>query len=142
MEQDVVSIGIVPDHIPEQYTAPQMQNLYLDNSHMIEADMKDITVHISNDADPALLTRTFRLLQEFSYQVTSPDLRRSTLSVAIRTIQEELLFEKISVIIVNSDILNNSFRIIILLSFQKFRHISFQPCKHERGDISYSVALP
>ena len=28
--------------------------------------MKDITVRISNDADPVLLTRTFRLLQELS----------------------------------------------------------------------------
>ena len=27
--------------------------------------MKDITVRISNDADPVLLTRTFRMLQEF-----------------------------------------------------------------------------
>lgn len=78
-KQDVVPIDIVP----EQNTASQMQNTYLDNSHTIEVAMKDITVRISNDADPALLTRTFRLLQEFSCQVTSPGLRRSTLSAAI-----------------------------------------------------------
>ena len=65
-KQDVVPIDIVPDHIPEQHTASQMQNSYLDNSHTIEVAMKDITVRISNDADPVLLTRTFRLLQEFS----------------------------------------------------------------------------
>ena len=65
-KQDVVPIDIVPDHIPEQHTASQMQNMYLDNSHTIEVAMKDITVRISNDADPVLLTRTFRLLQELS----------------------------------------------------------------------------
>ena len=82
-KQDVVPIDIVPDHIPEQHTASQMQNPYLDNSHTIEVAMKNITVRISNDADPVLLARTFHLLQEFSCQVTSPDLRRSTLSAAI-----------------------------------------------------------
>ena len=65
-KQDVVPIGIVPDPISEQHTASQMQNSYLDNSHTIEVAMKDITVRISNDADPVLLTRTFRLLQELS----------------------------------------------------------------------------
>ena len=66
LKQDVVPIGIVPDHIPEQHTASQMLNSHLDNSHTIEVSMKDITVHISNDADPVLLTRIFRLLQEIS----------------------------------------------------------------------------
>ena len=47
-KQDVVPIGIVPDHISEQHTASQMQNSYLDNSHTIEVSMKDITV-ISED---------------------------------------------------------------------------------------------
>ena len=58
-KQDVVPIDIVPDHIPEQHTASQMLNSHLDNSHTIEVAMKDITVRISNDADPVLLTRTF-----------------------------------------------------------------------------------
>ena len=65
-KQDVVPIDIVPEHIPEQHTASQMQNSYLDNSHTIEVAIKDITVRISNHADPVLLTRTFRLLQELS----------------------------------------------------------------------------
>ena len=65
-KQDAVPIDIIPDHIPEQHTASQMQNSYLDNSHTIEVAMKDITVRISNDADPVLLTKTFRLLQELS----------------------------------------------------------------------------
>ena len=64
-KQDVVPIDIVPDHIPEQHTASQMLNSSLDNPHTIEVSMKDITVRIS-DADPVLLTRTFRMLQEFS----------------------------------------------------------------------------
>ena len=62
----MVLIDIVPDHIPEQHTASQMQNMYLDNSHTIEVAMKDITVRINNDVDPLLLTRTFRQLQELS----------------------------------------------------------------------------
>ena len=65
-KQDVVPIDIVPNHIPEQHTALQMLNSNPDNSHTIEVSMKDITVRISNDADPVLLTRTFRMLQEFS----------------------------------------------------------------------------
>lgn len=65
-KQDVVPIDIVPDHISEQHTASQMQNPYLNNLHTIEVAMKDITIRISNDADPALLTRTFRLLGELS----------------------------------------------------------------------------
>lgn len=53
-KQDVVPIDIVPDHIPEQHTASQRLNSHLDNSHTIEVAMKDITVRISNDADPIL----------------------------------------------------------------------------------------
>lgn len=64
-KQDVVPIYIVPDHIPEQHTASLMQNSHLDNSHTIEISMKDVTIRIRNDADPVLLTRTFRMLQEF-----------------------------------------------------------------------------
>ena len=45
-------------------------------------------------------------------------LRRSTLSAAIQIIREELLFEKIPVIIVNSGILNNSSRIIFYFLFR------------------------
>lgn len=67
-KQDVVPIDIVPDNISEQHTASQMQTSHLDNSHTIEVamNMKDITIRISNDADPVLLTRTLSLLQEFS----------------------------------------------------------------------------
>ena len=43
-----------------------MKQMYLDNSHTIEVTMKDVTVRISNDADPILLTRTLRLIQATS----------------------------------------------------------------------------
>ena len=65
-KQDVVPIDIVSERLPEQHTASQIQKTYLDNSHTIEVAMKDITVRISNDADPVLLARAFRLLQELS----------------------------------------------------------------------------
>ena len=65
-KQDVVPIDIVPDHLPEQHAASQMQQMYLDNSHTIEVIMKDVRIHISNDVDPVLLTRTLRLIREIS----------------------------------------------------------------------------
>ena len=60
-KQDVVPIDIVPDQFPEQNTASQ---LHLDNSHTIEVAMKDAVIRIHNNADPTLLTRTLRLIQE------------------------------------------------------------------------------
>lgn len=65
-KQDVVSVDLVPDHFPEQHTASQMQQMYLDNSHTIEVTMRDVAVRIRNDADPTLLIRTLRLLRETS----------------------------------------------------------------------------
>ena len=65
-KQDVVPIDIVPDHLPEQHAASQMQQMYLDNSHTIEVTMKDVIIRISTDADPVLLTRTLRLIRETS----------------------------------------------------------------------------
>ena len=63
-KQDAVPIDIVPDQFPEQNTASQMQQMHLDNSHTIEVTMKDIIIRSHNDADPILLTRTLRLIQE------------------------------------------------------------------------------
>ena len=60
-KQDVVPIDIVSDHLTEQNTASQM---HLDNSHTIEVTMKDAVIRIHNNADPTLLTRTLRLIQE------------------------------------------------------------------------------
>ena len=63
-KQDVVPIGIVSDHLPEQHTASQLHQTNLDNSHTIEVFINDVTIRISNDADPVLLTRTLCLIRE------------------------------------------------------------------------------
>ena len=65
-KQDVVPIDIVSDYHPVQHTASQRQQMYLDNPHTIEVAMKNVTIRISNDADPVLLTRTLRLIREAS----------------------------------------------------------------------------
>ena len=65
-KQDVVPIDIVSDHLPEQHTASQMHQTNLDNSHTIEVSMNDVIILISNDANPALLTRILRLIRETS----------------------------------------------------------------------------
>ena len=65
-KQDVVPIDIVSDHLPEQHMASQIHQANLDNLHTIEVSMNDVIIRISNDADPALLTRTLRLIRETS----------------------------------------------------------------------------
>ena len=65
-KQDVVPIDIVSDHLPEQHTASQMHQTNPDNSHTIEVSMNDVIILISNDANPALLTRILRLIRETS----------------------------------------------------------------------------
>ena len=67
-KQDVVAIDLVPDTIPKQSGAPAalQADMDLDNSHTIEITMQSMSIRIKNDVDPALLTRTFRLLQEFT----------------------------------------------------------------------------
>ena len=65
-KQDVGPIDIVSDHLPEQHTVSQMHQTNLDNSHTIEVSMNDVTIRISNDVDPVLLTKTFRLIRETS----------------------------------------------------------------------------
>ena len=67
-KQDVVAVNIIPDPMPEQPGAFDALKAAanLDNSHTIEITMRSLTLRIKNDVDPALLTRTFRLLQEFS----------------------------------------------------------------------------
>ena len=66
--QDVVSIDIVPERTPEPAGAPAalQADSYIDNSHTIEITMNAFSIRIRNDVDPGLLTRTFRLLQEFT----------------------------------------------------------------------------
>ena len=64
-KQDVVPIGIVPAQLPEQHTASQMKQMYLDNSNTIQIAIKELKVRLTNVVDPVLLSRTLHLLQEF-----------------------------------------------------------------------------
>ena len=66
-KQDVVPVMVVPERSSEQPTSTYLPlaNQHLDNSHTIEVTMKDLTIRVSNNADPALLSRTLRILQEF-----------------------------------------------------------------------------
>lgn len=64
---DVVSIDIVPEEIPETPAMLQLRpqaTLHLDNSHTIEVVVKDVTIHICNNADPILLSQMIRLIRE------------------------------------------------------------------------------
>lgn len=62
--QDVVSVDIVPEKLPEPSASFQRQTpLNLDNSHTIEVVVNDITIRITNSADPILLTQTIKLLR-------------------------------------------------------------------------------
>ena len=63
-KQDVVPIDIVPDHIPEQHTASQMQNTYLDNSHTIEIEADGLLIRMSNEIKPVLLKMLMDTLKE------------------------------------------------------------------------------
>ena len=65
-KQDVIPIDIVSDSLPEQHIASQMHQTNLDNSHTIEVSMNDVTIRISNDADPVVLTRILCLIRETS----------------------------------------------------------------------------
>lgn len=91
-KQDVVPIDIVPDHLPEQNTASQMQQTYLDNSHTIEVTMKDVLIRISNDADPTLLTRTLRILQEISFYSKYLHAAAFSYNAVLDTVLESVLY--------------------------------------------------
>ena len=67
-KQDVVSVDIIPDEFPESSAVVQPQTpLNLDNSHTIEVVVNDITIRITNSADPILLTQTIKLLRMLPY---------------------------------------------------------------------------
>mgnify|MGYP000187588762 CR=1 FL=1 len=48
-KQDVVPIDIVSERLPEQHTASQMQQMYLDNSHTIEIEADGLLIRMSNE---------------------------------------------------------------------------------------------
>ena len=66
-KQDVVQIAIEPESSPAELISDSGSgSTHIDNSHTIEVSMNDVTIRISNDADPVLLTRTLRLIWETS----------------------------------------------------------------------------
>lgn len=66
-KQDVVSIDIIPEELPETPPTFQLQqqaSLHLENSHTIEVTLKDVTIRICNNADPILLSQTLQIIRE------------------------------------------------------------------------------
>ena len=63
-KQDVVPIDIVSERLPEQHTASQMQQMYLDNSHTIEIEADGLLIRMSNEIKPVLLKMLMDTLKE------------------------------------------------------------------------------
>jgi len=63
-KQEAVHIDIYPDTIPDAAVpAPQAASVpHIDNSHMIELIMGDVSLKASNSADPVLLQRIIQML--------------------------------------------------------------------------------
>ncbi len=64
-KQEAVQIDIYPEAIPDPAVpAPQVTSVpHIDNSHTIELMMGDVSLKISNSADPALLQQVIRMLR-------------------------------------------------------------------------------
>ena len=64
-KQEAVRIDICPEHYPEEVSsAKQMCPVpHLDNSHTIEIMMDDVSLKVSNSADPFLLQQIIRMLK-------------------------------------------------------------------------------
>ncbi len=64
-KQETVQIDICPVTIPElEVPAPQVTSVpHIDNSHTIELMMGDVSLKVSNSADPALLQQLIRMLR-------------------------------------------------------------------------------
>lgn len=61
--QDVVRIDIQPERIPAEVIRPMDTSTHIDNSHTIELKMDDVSIKISNSADPFLLQQIVRMLR-------------------------------------------------------------------------------
>ena len=61
--QDVVRIDIQPVNIPAEVIRPLDTSTHLDNSYTIELKMDDVSIKISNSADPFLLQQIVRMLR-------------------------------------------------------------------------------
>lgn len=64
-KQEAVQIDIYPEMIPyPEVPAPQITSVpHIDNSHTIELKMDDVSIKISNSADPFLLQQIVRMLR-------------------------------------------------------------------------------
>lgn len=64
-KQDIVSIDIVPEKLPEQPATCQIHpaSLNLDNSHTIEVVVNGIVIRVCNNADPLLLSKILHLFR-------------------------------------------------------------------------------
>ena len=64
-KQDIVKVDILPDY-PEP-AAPPLQGgnagMHFDNSHTIEIEISDITIRVTNEADPMLLAQLLHALK-------------------------------------------------------------------------------
>ena len=68
-KQDVVKIDILPEY-PEPAVHPvreEKAGLHFDNSHTIEIEISDITIRVTNDADPLLLAQMINALKGGGY---------------------------------------------------------------------------
>lgn len=66
-KQDVVKVDIVQDVQPPRETIMVPDTApHLDNSHMIEIKMGDISISLCNGADPVLVSKTLSLLRSYS----------------------------------------------------------------------------
>ncbi len=63
-KQEAVQIDIYPETIPEpEVPAPQVTSVpHINNSHTIELMMGDVSLKVSNSADPVLLQQIIRML--------------------------------------------------------------------------------
>lgn len=62
-QQDVVRVDIKPEVISSEPIRQIDTSPHIDNSHTIELEMDDVSIKISNSADPYLLQQIFRMLR-------------------------------------------------------------------------------
>lgn len=60
---DVVRIDIQPERVPAKVIRPMDTSAHIDNPHTMELKMDDVSIKISNSADPFLLKQIVRMLR-------------------------------------------------------------------------------
>lgn len=61
--QDVVKIDVQPERFQSDVVRTMESSMHLDNSHTIELKMDDVSIKLSNLADPFLLQQIIRMLR-------------------------------------------------------------------------------